>query len=290
MAANKSNERRERGARSGVLLIHGLCGSPAEMRFLANCLSRDGHKVVCPELAGHGADSAQLRQTNWQDWLESARKALFELAQDCDHVTVGGLSTGALVALMLAADHPELVQNVALYSPTIWLNGRKVPWSLRLARHLLAFECIARRLTFPAPQNYGVKDARIREFLQSRTDGGAAQHTTPAIAALERRRLAAKVLLRLGSITQPVLIMHPREDCLADLNNAFHLQRHLAGPVELQVLDDSYHLVTIDRQRQLVADATIRFLARGAAAWLKRPAATRLGATVPALRSAEALA
>lgn len=290
MAADKLHDRSECGTRSGVLLIHGLCGSPAEMRFLANCLSRDGHKVVCPELAGHGADSSKLKETNWRDWLESARTALLKLTAECDQITIGGLSTGALLALMLAADHPGRVDRLALYSPTIWLNGRKVPWSLRIARELLSLDCIARHITFPAPQNYGVKDARIREFLLSRADGsGPAQHSTPAIAALERRRLAAKVLQRLGTITQPVLIMHPREDCLADLNNAFHLQRHLAGPVELQVLEDSYHLVTIDRQRQLVADVTSRFLARGTAAPAKQPA-SRPQTTFPVMRTADALA
>lgn len=259
MAANISNDRRNSGALSGVLLIHGLCGTPAEMRYLANSLSREGHKVVCPELAGHGADSGALRDTGWQDWVDSARQALFALSLECDRVVVGGLSTGALIALMLAADHPDKVDGLALYSPTIWLNGRKIPWSLRLARHFLAHEAIARHFDFPAPQNYGVKDARIREFLER---SGTAQHVTPAIAALERRRLANRVLSRLGSISQPTLIMHPREDCLADLNNAFHLQRHLTGLVELQVLDDSYHLVTIDQQRHVVADATCRFLAR----------------------------
>lgn len=250
-------------ARTGVLFLHGLCGSPAEMRFVAHAISRAGYVVHCPTLAGHGAGLADLKQTRWQDWLESAREGLDALSATCDKVIVGGLSTGALLALMLAHRHPEKVQALALYSPTLWLNGHKVPWSMRVARRLLAFRPIARLFDFPAPQNYGIKDERVREFLgaaQARPGSASQTLITPGVSALERRWLASEVLEVVNEIRQPTLILHPREDCLADLDNAFHLQRNLGGRCELLVLDDSYHLVTVDRQRQLVADTTLRFL------------------------------
>lgn len=249
--------------RTGVLLLHGLCGTPAEMRFVANALAREGYTVHCPTLAGHCSSLDDLKQTSWQDWLASARDGLDTLSATCDRIIVGGLSTGALLALMLAHQHPGKVHGLALYSPTIWLNGKKVPLAMRLARRFLAFRPLAKLVNFPAPQNYGVKDVRVREFLRStQTKPGSTKQslTTPGVSALERRCLAREVLPILGQITQPALILHPREDCLADLNNAFHLQRNLGGRCELLVLDDSYHLVTIDRQRQLVVDTTVRFL------------------------------
>ena len=73
------------------------------------------------------------------------------------------------------------------------------------------------------------------------------------------RRRSAK---ELAQHPQPTLIVHPREDDLADLNNAWHLQRHLRGLVNTVVLDDSYHIVTIDRQRQLVVDRVTAFVER----------------------------
>ena len=54
--------------------------------------------------------------------------------------------------------------------------------------------------------------------------------------------------------------MHPREDDYADLNNAWYLQRNLKGMVDMVVLDDSYHIVTIDRQRHVVVDRTVAFV------------------------------
>ncbi|MGQ0673220.1 MAG: alpha/beta hydrolase [Hyphomicrobium sp.] len=253
------------GGRTGVLLIHGLCGTPTEMRYVANGLAREGYTVLCPTLAGHCGTADDLKATTWQDWLASAEAALDDLAGRCDQVIVGGLSTGALLALMLAARHPDKVSGLALYSPTLWLNGSKVPWTIKLARRFLAFPAAARHFDLPAPQDYGIKDARLREFIRkSMSAPGAAPvaSSTPGLAALERRRLAKVVIGLLDRIHQPSLIIHPREDCLADLNNAFYLQKKLTGSAELLVLEDSYHLITVDRQRQTVVDATGRFLAR----------------------------
>jgi carboxylesterase len=66
----------------------------------------------------------------------------------------------------------------------------------------------------------------------------------------------------LGEIRQPTLIFHPRHDDQSDLSNAVTLQRHLGGLVEVTVLDDSYHMVTLDRQRSIVVDRTVEFAQR----------------------------
>jgi carboxylesterase len=61
-------------------------------------------------------------------------------------------------------------------------------------------------------------------------------------------------------VRQPALIVHPSEDDYADLNNATYLRDSLQGPVELTVLDDCYHIVTVDRQRHLVVEAIDAFV------------------------------
>src|SRR5690606_29995066 len=67
------------------------------------------------------------------------------------------------------------------------------------------------------------------------------------------------VLKELGSITQPALILHPREDDRSSIRNSFHLQRHLGGMVDMVVLDDSYHIITVDRQRDIVVGRSVSF-------------------------------
>ena len=60
-------------------------------------------------------------------------------------------------------------------------------------------------------------------------------------------------------VRQPALIIHPRNDDRASLRNLDYLQSHLGGLTSTVVLDDSYHIVTIDRQRQLVVSRTLEF-------------------------------
>jgi carboxylesterase len=250
--------------RTGVLLVHGLCGSPTEMRFIANGLAREGYTVHCPQLAGHCGTESDLKATSWQDWYASAEDGLRTLSETCDRVIVGGLSTGAVLALLLAARHPGKVSGLALYSPTLWLNGRHIPWYARLFR-LVTFRAFANLFRFPAPLEFGIKDQRLREFIKkalAAPGAPAVPFSTPGVAVLERRRLVEALLPHVPAIDAPVLMLHPREDDYAHLSNAAYLQQNLAGEAELVVLEDSYHLVTVDRQRGVVLERTLSFLGR----------------------------
>ena len=136
--AAKDHTYRIAGGKVGVLLIHGLCGTPAEMRFVAMGLGRAGYTVHCPQLAGHGGTRQDIVKTNWQDWYRSAEAALDEIRKDCDTVIVGGLCLGSIIGLHLAARHPDKVQGIALFSPTLWINGWAMPWYTKLFRWFAA--------------------------------------------------------------------------------------------------------------------------------------------------------
>lgn len=248
--------------RSGVLLVHGLSGSPMEMRFIANGLARQGYNVYCPELAGHGSRSSDLRTSTWKDWYASAEAALIEMAAECDTVVVGGLSNGAVLSLLLAANHPDKVAALTLYSPTLWLNGRSIPWYARLFPIIIPTKPIAEIFRFPAPENFGIKDARLRQFIKNGIASSGAdscQVVTPGGAVFERLGMVKAACEALHKVTQPVLILHARDDDYAKLNNATYLQTNLKGQVELVVLEDSYHLVTLDQQRVEVLERTASF-------------------------------
>jgi esterase/lipase len=56
---------------------------------------------------------------------------------------------------------------------------------------------------------------------------------------------------KVGHVREPTLIVHPRKDDRASLHNLDYLQTNLGGLSFSVILNDSYHLVTIDRQRQI---------------------------------------
>lgn len=248
--------------RTGFLLLHGLSGTPVELRYIANGLARAGHTVSCPQLAGHCGSLEDLTRSRWQDWYQTAEEALEQLREHCDRIIVGGLSMGAILALRIAAENRNTVDGTVLYAPTLWLDGWAVPWYAGFFNSVFQ-KSVANRIQFSERAPYGIKDTRLRmmiaEALHSGDPSKAGFFSIPGGPMLELRWLVNDVRRRLSKITRPTLVIHPRDDDRASLRNATYLEKHLGGRVHTVVLDDSYHIITLDKQRDLVLARTKSF-------------------------------
>jgi carboxylesterase len=253
------------GGRLGFLLIHGLGGTPMELRYVAHGLAGAGHSVHVPQLAGHCGTVDQLKATHWTDWYDSVEREHDRLKGRCGAVVVGGLSVGSILALHLAAMRPESVNGLALYAPSLWLDGWGVPWHASLFR-LVTQKWCADWFPFAERHPWGIKDPRLRSLVERAIKSGdssrAGVAALPGSLMLELRWLVQRVRSEIGDVCQPALIIHPREDDRASLRNLHFLQSSLGGLTETVVLNDSYHLVTLDRQRQLVVARTLEFAQR----------------------------
>ncbi|MCL4764889.1 MAG: alpha/beta fold hydrolase [Hyphomicrobiaceae bacterium] len=252
------------GGRVGVLLIHGLGGTPVELRFVAQALHRAGHTVYCPLLVGHGGSEDLLNTTTWTDWYNSVEEAHDLLKQRCDVVLAGGLSAGVPLALLLAARRPQHVHGTLLFSPTFWPNGWAIPWYFTFFR-LVRQKWLANLIHLRECAPYGIKDDRIRRFVLDslQSDGRPLEDIfgRSGGTVLEFSWLAKAARQVLGEVKQPALIFHPRFDDQSDISNTIMLQRRLGGLAEVVVLEDSYHMVTLDRQRTLVVEKSLSFTA-----------------------------
>ena len=93
---------------SAVLLIHGFLSSPAEMRGLGKRLHAGGHHVLGVRLKGHGTSPWDLRSRNWHDWAASVERGYDILKAFSQSIHIVGFSTGGLLALNYAANHPNI--------------------------------------------------------------------------------------------------------------------------------------------------------------------------------------
>ena len=256
------------GGDVGVLLIHGLTGTPVEMRYIGKGLHKAGYTVYGVQLPGHCGDEADLLATSWQDWVAGVERALDALRQKVGKVFVGGLSMGAIMSLHLAAKHPDKVDGLLLYGPTLRYDGWTIPWYSFLLK-LLINTPIGYNYRFMEKHPYGIKDERLRRrVVQNMLSGNSADAGlagTPARALREMWRLVAQVKKQLPSIRKPALVLHAREDDVSGIGNAYYIARHLAGPVDISLLDDSYHMITVDRQREVVLARSIEHLQRWSA-------------------------
>lgn len=257
---------RPRDGSVGILLLHGLAGTPAELRFLQNRLASNGYDVSTPVLPGLAGNTDISGLSTWQDWVVEARKAYNAMAAVHDRVYVGGLSAGALLALKIAAEKPANLAGTMLFAPTLRPNGWSIPWTFKLFYLVHARWC-ARLFNFEERMPFGIKDDRIRSLVLTALQS---EHSSDifrinGVKVLEMLRLSRSVIRDLPQISHPSIIFHPRDDDQSDLDNSAELQRKMAGRVELCVLDDSYHVVTLDRQRSYVADRTLSFIERDVA-------------------------
>ena len=117
-----------KGSQTGFLLIHGFTATTAEVRLIAEKLHQAGFTAAAPLLPGHGTHPDDLNQVSWHMWLEKVKETYEQLLDDCKHIYVIGESMGAILALELAAQHPEIA-GLLLFAPAI--KVRKL-WLARL--------------------------------------------------------------------------------------------------------------------------------------------------------------
>ena len=257
-----------------VLLLHGLTGTPTEFAYIAHFMHRRGGvSVECRRLVNHGQPIGVLAATRWEELLESAR-GHFRLAserakRDGVPLVVGGLSLGAVLSLILAAEFPDDVAGVMGLSPTLFYDGWNVPWTQRLIT-LADYLPVKHLLYLREQPPYGLKDEVLRRkvavaYSQARLgdDSRAAElgyAHFPLRLFCEMRHLIALCIRNLPGVRSPLLLLQAEHDDATGPRNSHYILEHVHSlRTELVMLSHSYHVITADLDRALVAASMTRF-------------------------------
>lgn len=243
-----------------VLMLHGLCGSALELGAIPRALQRLGHSVAIPSLQGY-ADYRHC--TPWQEWLREASALLDELAATHDSLSVCGLSMGATLALALAARRTD-IQSLVLLSPVLRYDGWSVPvWQLFLLRVVYALGI--RDWSWREKAPFGISNPDLQRRVAKAVEKG--EMSELGAAMLSARHLYQAQLLmghvreHLGDVRSDLLLMHAVDDETAAPRNAEEILAGVSSELRRSIwLGDCYHIITVDNEREIVTNETLRFI------------------------------
>ena len=226
----------------GVLLLHGLTATPAEVRPLGEALRAAGYTVAAPILPGHGASPKDLNRVKWQDWLNAAELTYQSLQKQCDKIFVGGESTGAIIALILAEQHPDIV-GVLEYAPALKLALSR----LSMLRMYIAAPFVP---WLPKP---GLKTNNVPLW-----QGYRVNPLKGVIQLFKLQKVARQILPK---INQPILVIEGENDQTIDLDSGRIIcENTQSSYTELHILAKSSHVVIVDIARDEATKLTLKFM------------------------------
>ena len=226
----------------GVVLCHGFTGTTQSLRPWAEHLAAAGYTVRLPRLPGHGTTWQEANATRWPDWYGEIERAHHELAARCTAVFGGGLSMGATLAIRLAEEKGDGIAGLVLVNPSLGTER----FDARFAKY------IGRLVKSRPGIGSDIKKPGAAELCYDRT---------PVQAFASLQQLWKVTVSDLRGVTAPVLVFRSREDHVVEpLSSRLLRQGATSTSVREVILEDSYHVATLDNDAQTIFDGSVEFI------------------------------
>ncbi|HYE37586.1 serine aminopeptidase domain-containing protein [Methylocaldum sp.] len=191
---------------AGVILVHELLASPAEIRGFGERLADLGFHALGVRLKGHGTSPQDLKDRRWEDWLDALRRGYDILKTYVSRIYIVGAGTGGLLALYLASEKPERLAGIAAISPPFKFSASG-PMAPLLRNSNILGRWMSRRTSQPFVE-------RTPEYPQY------AYREIPLRTLYELRRLTQELEERLPDVQCPVLLAQADGDPILDPESA----------------------------------------------------------------------
>jgi carboxylesterase len=249
------------GGEQCVMMLHGLGANALELQRIAKELHAQGFTVVAPRIKGYTFES-DLQP--WTSWVEQAQSKIWDLQARYSSVSLVGISMGAVLALVLAQKQENALAGLVILSAALEFDGWNMPW-YRVFLFVPSWVPFVSRYELKESDPFGIKNQEMRSAVralmrsQNISESGADKLTYGQIKQGEA--LAKEARNNIQKIDCPCLIMHAVDDEVVHVRHAEWVYRHIKSEEkEIIYLGDSYHMITVDNERDTVYEETARFL------------------------------
>jgi carboxylesterase len=224
-----------------VLFCHGFTSSPLSLREWAQTTAAAGYRVSLPRLPGHGTSWQELNSTGWQDWYACVEREFLELTGYCEQVFVAGLSLGGALSLRLAEQYTAQVKGLILVNPAIQAYPTSVLAPF-LGKFITSVKAIGSDIAMPGVDEH-------------------AYERTPLQAVASMMKLWNHVRACLDLVTCPLLLFRSATDHVVPAASERTILTHVSSAcITERLLERSYHVATMDYDKQAIFSETLAFL------------------------------
>ncbi|QWE07611.1 carboxylesterase [Polynucleobacter sp. JS-JIR-5-A7] len=246
-----------------TILLPGLNGGGLELGQLPNFLNANGFETLTPEIKGYLYGSPP---DIYQTWISQLHHTIDELKGQYKTINLAGISMGSTLALALASQRTD-ISSIALLSPVLRYDGWSVPWYRFLLD--IAYKLGVRDWKYSEREPFGIKNPDLRRRVRDKFKANELSEVgAPHITARhlhEAQGLMSYVTKNLESIISRLLIVQSVEDDTCTVWSAEKILANTKSDLRRMIwLGNSYHIVTIDNEREVVLNEVLRFLARAA--------------------------
>jgi 3-oxoadipate enol-lactonase len=238
---------REQGAGKPIVLLHGLGGDRLIWNAVIPALSVE-HRVIAPELRGHGETPYPAGSTESMDELEADVIAFLDrLGLSTVHWV--GFSAGAFLALRIALDHLERSRSLTLVSGAAYCDAHQKAvmerwWSTYSKEGPDAFALrLLKDLYYPdwIEAHLDVADELREEVLHR--DMAPAQAWGRALTSFDEKN-------RIASLKLPTLMVQAMDDGVVDASHGRILRQTIPG-AQIRILPQTGHMIPSERPKEL---------------------------------------
>jgi carboxylesterase len=248
--------------KSLVVLFPGLNGSKLELGQLPKYIEESGYDVAVPEILGyeHGSPASNL-----EGWLEQANGFLDAKTACYHHIHLVGISMGATLASVVCSQRSDIF-SLILLSPVLRYDGWSVPWYRPLLN--IAWILGLKDWEYSEREPFGLKNIELRKRVKDRfkssrvSEAGSISISSKHL--YEAARLMSLAVDELPRIHSKLLVIQSVEDDVCSVWSAETILKNVASDVRRSIwLGNSYHIITIDNEREIVLNEVIHFLDTG---------------------------